>query len=159
MLPIVLHHGLLGSGDLSIGPVKLSYFGNIDRAIAQQGHPIIVSRVHPTGSIQLRARQLKVNILKGLKQHSLPRHSRVLIIAHSMGGLDARFMISKLGMADRVAGLLSITTPHRAAPTPTGASQPSARSSAAVGCSTGWAWMSARSATSRLRAAGSSIAT
>jgi len=109
----VLHHGLLGSGDISLGPVKLSYFRNIDRAIAQQGHPVIVSRVHPTGSIELRARQLKVNILKGLKQQNLPRDSRVLIIAHSMGGLDARFMISELGMSDRVAGLLSITTPHR----------------------------------------------
>jgi triacylglycerol lipase len=114
MLPIVLHHGLLGSGDISIGPVRISYFRNIDRAISQRGHPVIVSRVDPTGSIELRARQLKVNILKGLKEHGLPpRDSRVLIIAHSMGGLDARFMISELGMADRVAGLLSITTPHR----------------------------------------------
>jgi triacylglycerol lipase len=116
VLPIVLHHGLLGSGDISIGPVKLSYFRNIDRAIADRGHPVIVSRVHPTGSIELRARQLKVNILKGLKRQNLPRDSRVLIIAHSMGGLDARFMISELGMADRVAGLLSITTPHRGSP-------------------------------------------
>jgi triacylglycerol lipase len=113
MLPIVLHHGLLGSGDISIGPVRLSYFRNIDRAISERGHPVIVSRVHPTGSIELRARQLKVNILKGLRQHGLPRDSRVLFIAHSMGGLDARFMISELDMADRVAALLSITTPHR----------------------------------------------
>jgi triacylglycerol lipase len=113
MLPIVLHHGLLGSGDIAIGPVKLSYFRGIDRAIAARGHPVIVSRVHPTGSIELRARQLKVNILRGLKQLGLPRNTRVLVIAHSMGGLDARYMIAELGMADRVAGLLSITTPHR----------------------------------------------
>ncbi|MEA2708301.1 MAG: triacylglycerol lipase [Phycisphaerales bacterium] len=113
MLPIVLHHGLLGSGDIAVGPLKFSYFRNIDRAITERGHPVIVSRVHPTGPIELRARQLKVNILRGLKQHNLPRDSRVLIIAHSMGGLDARHMIAELGMADRVAGLLSITTPHR----------------------------------------------
>ena len=116
MLPIVLHHGLLGSGDLSLGPLRISYFRNIDRAISQRGHPVIVSRVHPTGSIELRARQLKVNILKGLKHHNLPRDSRVLIIAHSMGGLDARFMIAELGMAERVAALLSITCPHRGSP-------------------------------------------
>jgi triacylglycerol lipase len=30
-----------------------------------------------------------------------------------MGGLDARYMISKLGMDDRVAALLTVTTPHR----------------------------------------------
>jgi triacylglycerol lipase len=116
MLPIVLHHGLLGSGDIAIGPVRLSYFRGIDRAIASRGHPIIVSRVHPTGPIELRARQLKINIIKGLKQQKLPRDARCIVIAHSMGGLDARYMIAELGMADRVAALLSITTPHRGSP-------------------------------------------
>src|SRR5688572_16263725 len=113
MLPIVLHHGLLGSGDITLGPMKISYFRGIDRAITARGHATIVSRVHPTGPIELRARQLKVNILRGLKRHDLGRDTRVLIIAHSMGGLDARFMIAELGMADRVAALLTITTPHR----------------------------------------------
>src|SRR5215207_2694906 len=116
MLPIVLHHGLLGSGDIAVGPLKFSYFRGIDRAIAARGHPIVVSRVQPTGSIELRARQLKVNILRGLKQQNIPRNTRCLIIAHSMGGLDARYMIAELGMSDRVAGLLSITTPHRGSP-------------------------------------------
>lgn len=37
-------------------------------------------------------------------------------IAHSMGGLDARYMLSKLGMADRVAALVTICTPHRGSP-------------------------------------------
>src|SRR5215207_1645661 len=116
-VPIVLHHGLLGSGDLAVGPLRLSYFRKIDCAIAARGHPVIVSRVHPTGPIELRARQLKVNILRGLQQHGLPRDSRVLIIAHSMGGLDARHMIAELGMgAERVAGLLTVTCPHRGSP-------------------------------------------
>ena len=33
-----------------------------------------------------------------------------------MGGLDARYMISKLGMADRVAALVTLSTPHRGSP-------------------------------------------
>jgi len=37
----------------------------------------------------------------------------VHIIAHSMGGLDARHMIVDLGMADKVASLTTIGTPHR----------------------------------------------
>ena len=41
---------------------------------------------------------------------------RVVIIAHSMGGLDARYMISRLGMDDRVTALVTITTPHRGSP-------------------------------------------
>jgi triacylglycerol lipase len=41
---------------------------------------------------------------------------RVVIIAHSLGGLDARYMLSKLDMADHVAALVTITTPHRGSP-------------------------------------------
>ena len=115
MNPIVLHHGLFGFGDIALGPVKIAYFRGIDRAIMARGHPLIVSRVHPTGSIELRARQLRDNILRGLKDAGRER-DRVIVIAHSMGGLDARYMINKLDMDDRVAALLTITTPHRGSP-------------------------------------------
>jgi triacylglycerol lipase len=114
-MPIILHHGLMGFGDVAIGPIKIAYFRGIDRALAQRGHPLIVSRVHPTGAIELRARQLKATILRGLKQHGR-EGSPVLIIAHSMGGLDARYMISRLGMAGQVAGILTVSTPHRGSP-------------------------------------------
>jgi len=115
MMPIVLHHGLLGFGDISVGPVKIPYFRGIDRAIRSRGHEVLVPRVHPTGSIELRARQLKETILQSFKTSGQSR-PKVLLIAHSMGGLDARYMISRLGMADHVAGLLTITTPHRGSP-------------------------------------------
>ena len=115
MMPIVLHHGLLGFGDIKVGPVKIAYFRGIDRAIRDRGHDVIVTRVHPTGGIELRARQLKETILRSLKTLR-KENERVLVIAHSMGGLDARYMIAKLGMADQVAALLTITTPHRGSP-------------------------------------------
>src|SRR5215203_4124203 len=115
MTPIVLHHGLMGYGDLKLGPLKLAYFRGIDRAIIDRGHPLIISQVHPTGSIERRARELKEIILRQLK--SLDREKeKVVIIGHSMGGLDARYMISRLGMDDRVAALVTITTPHRGSP-------------------------------------------
>lgn len=38
---------------------------------------------------------------------------RLNLIAHSMGGLDARYMISRLGMHDVVATLVTVSTPHR----------------------------------------------
>jgi len=95
------------------GPVNLlSNFRGIDRGIGEHGHPLIVSRVHPTAGIVTRARQLKENVLRQLDILGRP-DERVVILAHSMGGLDARFMINKLGMADRVRALLTITTPHR----------------------------------------------
>jgi len=115
MMPIVLHAGLMGLGDVCVGPIKIPYFRGIDRAIRERGHALIIPRVHPTGSIELRARQLKEHIERGREQPNGP-DSRVIIVAHSMGGLDARYMIAKLGMHERVAALLTITTPHRGSP-------------------------------------------
>ena len=110
MTPIVLHHGLFGFGDFKFGPLKLSYFNGIDKAIAARGHRLIVPRVHPTGSIALRAAQLKAALLEQMDDQ------KVIIIAHSMGGLDARHMITHLGMADQVEALVTVSTPHRGSP-------------------------------------------
>src|SRR5439155_6766729 len=41
---------------------------------------------------------------------------RVNLVAHSLGGLDARYAISKLGLHDRVASLVTLGTPHRGTP-------------------------------------------
>src|SRR5438552_18304693 len=112
MTPIVLQHGLFGFGDFKVGTLRVSYFNGIDRALEKRGYPLIISRVHPTGSIELRARQLKSTILKQLRLLNCKRQ-RVIIFAHSMGGLDARYMIARLGMAEHVAALVTISTPHR----------------------------------------------
>jgi triacylglycerol lipase len=40
----------------------------------------------------------------------------VNIIAHSMGGLDARYAIAHLGLGPRVASLTTIGTPHHGTP-------------------------------------------
>ena len=115
MTPIVLHHGLMGFTNLVAGSAAFSYFRGIDRAISARGYPVIVPRVHPTAGIATRARQLKETILRQLDimGHA---HEKVVIIGHSMGGLDARYMISRLGMDDRVEALLTVTTPHRGSP-------------------------------------------
>jgi triacylglycerol lipase len=114
--PILLHHGLFGFGNFRVGPIPIRYFsGGIERAIIERGHPLILGRAHPTGAIEVRARQLKELILHQLK--SLGReHERIVIFAHSLGGLDARHMITHLGMADRVAALVTLATPHRGSP-------------------------------------------
>jgi triacylglycerol lipase len=43
-------------------------------------------------------------------------HDKVDIIAHSLGGLDARYAIAKLGLAAKVRTLVTIGTPHRGTP-------------------------------------------
>jgi triacylglycerol lipase len=112
MTPIVLHHGLFGHGDFKFGPLHWSYFKGIDRAIAARGYPLIVTGVHPTAGIVTRARQLKETILARKAEMKL-RGDKVVILAHSLGGLDARYMIGHLGMAAHVSALVTIGTPHR----------------------------------------------
>jgi triacylglycerol lipase len=113
--PIVLHHGLFGRDEYRLGPLRRSYFHRIERAIAQEGHLVIATRVHPTAGVETRARQLKQQILDRLAIAGLTGQ-RVLLIAHSMGGLDARYMVTHLGMARHVAGVLTVATPHRGSP-------------------------------------------
>src|SRR5207248_7006465 len=43
-------------------------------------------------------------------------HDRVDIIAHSLGGLDARYALAHCGLAKRVRSLVTIGTPHRGTP-------------------------------------------
>ena len=115
MLPVVLHHGLLGHGDIHVGPVQFRYFRGIDRAITRAGYPLLVTHVHPTSSIENRATQLKEQVRRWIR--TLSRDNRkVVLMGHSMGGLDARYAVSKLGMDRHVAAVVTITTPHRGSP-------------------------------------------
>jgi triacylglycerol lipase len=115
MIPVVLHHGLFGYDELRLGWLRIQYFLGIDQAIRKRGHPLIVPCVHPCASIAHRAEQLKQSILKQLDGLGRP-NERVIVIGHSLGGLDARYMLSKLDMADRVAALVTITSPHHGTP-------------------------------------------
>lgn len=109
--PVFLHHGIFGFDELRLGPVRIAQFPGIPAALDAAGHPTFLTRVHPTASVASRAAQLKASILRQLP----PDTDRVVLIAHSMGGLDARYMISHLGMHSHVAALLTVTTPHRGA--------------------------------------------
>jgi triacylglycerol lipase len=106
--PIVLVHGLFGFDRLQVaGRVLLDYFPGIPELLRSSGNRIIVARVSPTGGIARRAAQLKTLIDRESPQE--PVH----VIGHSMGGLDARYMISRPGMGGRVLSLTTLGTPHR----------------------------------------------
>jgi triacylglycerol lipase len=107
--PIVLVHGLFGFDDVKLGKWTLaSYFPGIPQFLAAAGNRVLVPRLRPTtGGIKKRAVQLKAF----LDQYSAgePVH----LIAHSLGGLDSRYVISQLGMEKRVLSLTTLGTPHR----------------------------------------------
>lgn len=105
--PIVLAHGMLGYDRIQVvGWTVSSYFPGIPEALEISGNRVFVARVHPIGGVAHRAAQLKEFIDR--VSPTEPVH----IFAHSMGGLDARYLISQLGMADRVLTLTTIGTPH-----------------------------------------------
>jgi triacylglycerol lipase len=106
--PIVLVHGLFGFDRLQVaGRVLLDYFPGIPELLRSAGNRVIVARVSPTSGIAERAAQLKALI-----ERESP-HEPVHVIGHSMGGLDSRYMISRLDMGRRVLSLTTLGTPHR----------------------------------------------
>lgn len=108
--PVVLAHGLLGFGDDGVAArLGQEYFRGIVPRLRALGVQVYTPAVPPTGSIAARAAALK----RAIDAIDAPK---VNIIAHSMGGLDARYAIAKLGLGPKVKSLTTIGTPHRGTP-------------------------------------------
>lgn len=106
--PVVLAHGILGFRNLGLGQVTLgSYFRGVIQHLRKKGLRVGITYVGKTNGVEERAARLKAGI-----DHMFPGE-KVNIIAHSMGGLDARHMITHLGMSSRVVSLTTVGTPHR----------------------------------------------
>ncbi len=110
--PIVLHHGFNASPDNEWG------FYKVKEALEADGHVVYVSWVRPFGSVADRTTDLAEIVYDALVDQwhpwddPAPLDLKVNIIAHSMGGLDSRELISVLGYGDAVASLTTISTPH-----------------------------------------------
>ena len=104
--PIVLAHGLMGFDTLGVGSLRQEYFKGIATHLEGLGNTVFKPIVPPAGSVRQRAETIAEAVRR------IPAR-RVNIIAHSMGGLDARYAIAKLGLGDKVASLTTIGTPHR----------------------------------------------
>ena len=107
--PVVLAHGFLGFDELALGDQKHAYFRGIATRLEQMGATVYSPRVPPAAAIATRALKL-AELIRALPDE------RVNIVAHSMGGLDARYAITRLGLADKVASLTTIGTPHLGTP-------------------------------------------
>jgi triacylglycerol lipase len=108
-LPIVLAHGLLGFDEMGVWPLRAHYFRQIPTRLGEVGCEVHRARVARSASIARRAQELAVCVGAMPAKH-------VTIIAHSMGGLDARYAISRLGIGNKVAALITIGTPHWGTP-------------------------------------------
>jgi triacylglycerol lipase len=78
----------------------------VRRELLAAGHPVLCSRQPRTGRVDSRAQHLA---------HFLDRlpHRNFILVGHSMGGLDARFVASRLDPRQRVRHVVTVGTPHR----------------------------------------------
>ena len=103
--PIILVHGIAAK-QLRI----INAFGRIGEELEKEGHKVFVADTDGFGSIENNAEQLKSYINRVM---ILTGAEKVNIIAHSKGGLDSKYMITRLGMEDKVASLTTLCTPHK----------------------------------------------
>ncbi len=104
--PIVLMHGAMGFVRLGLPGLRLDYFHRVRGMLESHGNRVFVWKAPNLASVEQRARV----ILDHLRAHEA--EGPFNLVAHSMGGLDARCVISTLGGADLVASLTTIGAPH-----------------------------------------------
>lgn len=88
----------------------LNYWGRIPGELETNGARIYYGKHQSAASVADSGAELSDRIKEILKETGA---DKVNIIAHSKGGLDCRYAISKLGMGEYVASLTTINTPHR----------------------------------------------
>lgn len=88
---------------------KIGYWGRIPRMLRKWGAVVYFGCQDANGSIESNCETLKSSLEKAIAESSA---EKVNIIAHSKGGLEARYLISTLGMEGYIASLTTISTPH-----------------------------------------------
>ena len=107
--PIVLIHGT-GFRDRK----WLNYWGRIPKALMSRGCEIYYGNQDSWATIERNAITVKKGIEAALAASGA---EKVNLLAHSKGGMEARYVISTLGMADKVASLTTIGCPHHGSKT------------------------------------------
>ena len=107
--PLLLIHGV-GFRDL----MHISYWGRIPDALEAEGGRIYYGGQDSWGLIEDNARALGQTLDRVLAETG---SEKVNILAHSKGGLDARYLASALGYSGKIASITTISTPHHGSKT------------------------------------------
>lgn len=105
----VFSHGLLGFSQFRLGWKRIAYFRGLPEALHRRGYAASFPRLPPTRGIAQRARALHRHV-----QTLEPKE--VVLIGHSMGGLDCRYLTRHLDKARRICAVVTVGTPHRGSP-------------------------------------------
>lgn len=105
--PTVFMHGMAGT-DAYLD--VLDYWFRVEPFVREPGYLVFMPAVDAFEATTVRAQQwmdhLDALVLAG-------QGRRFNLIAHSQGGLDARYLASELDAGSRVASITTIATPHR----------------------------------------------
>ncbi len=109
--PIVLAHGFFGFEDFA-GADFASYFYRVRERLLEEGETeVFTPAVDPFNDSTHRGAQLLAHVEAIVRTTG---RDKVVIVAHSQGGLDARYVASV--RPDLVAAVVTISTPHRGTP-------------------------------------------
>lgn len=105
MPAIIFLHGYMGFGRPGWVPAALGYFRGITSARLGIGTPCYFPHSCTFGPLEKRARRIARYI------ESVPEQD-IYLVCHSMGGLDARYLIQHLDPEGRIKKLVTVATPH-----------------------------------------------
>lgn len=117
---IVLAHGIFGLNKIG----STNYFNGVEEHLKNSHNAkVLAANVSPVGGIRERGNQLRQQIINAINNPNeypfFNPKAPIHIIAHSMGGLDSRFILS-LANPDNIANLITslttIGTPHKGSP-------------------------------------------
>jgi triacylglycerol lipase len=112
---LVLVHGILGFRE----KFGVEYFRDVAEHFRAQGFTVLVPELDPTQGSEFRGNQLRDQINSSFTCGELDRTQKTHIVAHSMGGLDSRYLLSPVSGKQLVApvrSLTTISTPHQGSP-------------------------------------------
>jgi triacylglycerol lipase len=101
---VVLVHGMGGWSSID----GIDYFWRVPELYRSLGADVFVPGTTSVASVEKRAGELK--------QQLDQLHGPFILLAHSQGGIDSRWLVTKLGYADRVRALVTIAAPHHGSP-------------------------------------------
>ena len=104
--PILFFHGLAGFDSLLN---VIDYFDGVEEILVENGYHPEFPSVAAFDTIDNRALSWQEQ-MQELVDTGVAR--KFNIIAHSQGGLDARYLASVLGESDKIASITTISTPH-----------------------------------------------
>ncbi len=88
----------------------LNYWGRIPAELEKNGATVYYGNHQSAAPVTNSARELADRIRQITDETGC---GKVNVIAHSKGGLDIKTAVAKLGIADKVASIITVNTPHK----------------------------------------------